>query len=91
MHGAYYSACPYLFVSLQLLNKGALIEEGMQTLLSVVVAQVLKGCAALAFCQTGVLKARCVHDEQRAQGILTGFQGPEAHRVKHTNTHTHTH
>lgn len=29
---------PYLFVSLQFLNEGALIEEGMQTFLGVVVA-----------------------------------------------------
>ncbi len=79
--------CPHLFVSLQLLNEGALIEESMQTFLSVVVAQVLEGCAALALSQSGVLKARCVHNEQRAQGVLAGFQGPEAHRA---NTHTHT-
>lgn len=83
--------CPHLFVSLQLLNEGALIEEGVQTLLSVVVAQVLKGCAALALSQPGVLKAWCVHNEQRAQGVLAGFQGPEAHRAnKHTHTYTQT-
>lgn len=70
---------PYIFVSLQLLNKGALIEEGMQPFLGVVVAEVLKGCAALALCQPGVLKARRVHNEQGAQGVLAGFQSPEAH------------
>lgn len=60
----------------------------MQTLLRVVVAQVLEGCAALAFSQPRVLKAWCVHNEQRAQGMLAGFQGPEAHSAK---THTYTH
>lgn len=88
MRGAEYFTCPYLFVSLQLLNKGTLIEESVQTFLSVVVAQVLKGCTALALRQPGVLKAWCVHNEQRAQGVLAGFQGPEAHRA---NTHTHKH
>lgn len=77
----------YLFVSLQLLNEAALVEEGVQALLGVVVAEVLKGCAGLALGQPGVLKARRVHDEQRAQGMLAGFQGPAAHRA---NTHTHT-
>lgn len=75
----------YLFVSLQLLNKGAMVEECLQTFLSVVVAEVLKGCTTLALSQPGVLKSWCVHDEQRAQGVLAGFQGPEAHRT-HTST-----
>lgn len=68
--------CLYLFVSFQLLNKGALVEEALQAFLSVVVAQVFKGCAALVLSKPGVLKAWCVHNEQRAHGVLTGFQGP---------------
>lgn len=75
------NTCPHLFVSVQLLNESALIKEGMQAFLSVVVAQVLEGCAAFTLSQPGVLKAWRVHDDQRAQGVLAGFQGPEACRV----------
>lgn len=76
MHRALSFTCLYLFVSFQLLNKGALVKEALQTLLSVVVAEVFKGCAALALSEPWVLKAWCVHNEQRAQGVLVGFQGP---------------
>lgn len=82
---------PYLFVSLQLLNEGPLVEQGVQTFLCVVVAQVLKGRAVFALGQPGVLKAWGVHDEQRAQGILAGFQGPAANRAKRIGMHTWTH
>lgn len=76
MHSTLSLTCFYLFVSLQLLNKGALVEEALQAFLSVVVAQVFKGCAALALSKPRVLKARCVHNEQRAHGVLAGFQSP---------------
>lgn len=80
------SMCPHLFVSLQLLHEGTLVEEAVQTLLSVVMAQVLKGRTALTLSQPWVLKAWCVHDEQRAQRVLAGFQGPGAHQA---NAHIH--
>lgn len=83
---------PYLFVSLQLLHEGPLVEESVQALLCVVVAQVLKGCAALAFRQPRVLEARGVHDEQGAQGMLAGFQGPAATPSQTWKAHkTHWH
>lgn len=72
---------PYLFVSLQLVNEGPLMEERVQTLLCVVVAQVLKGRAAFTLHQPGVLKAWSVHNEQRAQGVLSRFQCSGAHRA----------
>ncbi len=38
MCAALHFICPYLFISLQLLNEGSLIEESMQAFLGVVVA-----------------------------------------------------
>lgn len=72
---------PCLFVSLQLVNEGPLMEELVQTLLCVVVAQVLKGRATFTLHQPGVLKAWSVHNEQRAKGVLSRFQCSEAHRA----------
>lgn len=88
MHTEQHRTRSYVFVPLQLLNEGALVEEGLQTLLSIVVAQVLKGCPTLALSQPGVLKAWCVHDEQRAQRVLAGFQSPGAQRE---NMYTYVH
>lgn len=50
----------YLLVSLHLLYKRALLEQSLQALLSIVVAQLLKSGAALS--QPRVLKTRSVHD-----------------------------
>lgn len=88
MRGAENIRCPHLFVSLQLLNVGPLMEECVKTLLCVVVAQVFKGCTALMLSLPGVLKAWRVHDEKRAQRMLAGFQGPGARRA---NTCTQIH
>lgn len=72
---------PCLFVSLQLVNEGPLMEERMQAVLCVVVAQVLKGRATFTLHQPGVLKAWSVHNEQRAEGVLSRFQCSGAHRA----------
>lgn len=66
----------HLLVSLQLLDEGALMEQGLQPLLGVVVAELLKGGAALLLGQSRVLEARGVHDEQGAQRVLAGLQSP---------------
>lgn len=78
---------PCLFVSLQLVNEGPLMEERVQALLCVVVAQVLKGRATFTLHQPGVLKAWSVHNEQRAQGVLSRFQRSGAHGA---NTYMYT-
>lgn len=57
----------HLLISLQLLYKGAFVEQGLQALLGIVVAQLLEGGTALALGHARVLETRCVHDEQRAQ------------------------
>lgn len=72
---------PCLFVSIQFVNEGPLMEETVQTLLCVVVAQVLKGRAAFTLHQPGVLKAWSVHNEQRAQAVLSWFQSSGTHRA----------
>ena len=56
------------------------MEQGLQPLLGVVVAELLERGAALLLSDPRVLEARCVHDEQGAQGVLTGLQSPEGHK-----------
>lgn len=72
----------YLLVAFQLLHEGALVEQRLQSLLRVVMTQLLEGGAALALGQPGVLEARRVHDQQRAQGVLAGLQGTGARRAR---------
>lgn len=70
----------HLLVSLHLPDEGALVEERLQPLLGVVVAELLEGGAPLLLGQPGVLEARRVHDEQRAERVLAGLQGSAGHR-----------
>lgn len=62
------------------------MEERVQTFLCVVVAKVLKGRAVFTLHQPGVLEAWSVHNQQRAQGVLSRFQCSGAHRA---NTYVH--
>ena len=68
--------CVYLLVSLQLLGEGALVVECVQTLLRVVLAELLEGGGALTLGQARVLEARSIHDQERAQRMHTGLQSP---------------
>lgn len=67
----------HLLVSLQLLDEGAFVEQRLQPLLGVVVAELLKRGAPLLLSQPRVLETRSVHDQQGAQGVLAGLQSPE--------------
>lgn len=66
----------HLLVSLQLLDEGAFMEQRLQPLLGVVVAELFKRGPPLLLGQPGVLETRGVHDQQGAQGVLTGLQSP---------------
>ena len=77
----------HLLVPLQLLDKRALVEERLQPLLGVVVAELLEGGSPLALSHAWVLEARRVHDEEGAQRVLAGFQRPGEYRIQRT-THT---
>lgn len=72
--------CRHLFVSLHLLDEGALLEERLQPLLGVVVAELLEGGTPLLLGQPWVLETRRVHDQQGAERVLTGLQGSEEHK-----------
>lgn len=67
----------HLLVSLQLLDKCSLMEECLQPLLGVVMAELLKRGPPLLLCQPGVLETRSIDDQQRAQRVLTGLQRSE--------------
>lgn len=67
----------HLLVSLKLLDKCAFMEERLQPLLGVVVAELLEGGPPLLLCQPGVLETRSVDDQQRAERVLTGLQSSE--------------
>lgn len=67
----------HLLVSLELLDEGAFMEQRLQPLLRVVVAELFKRGPPLLLSQPRVLEARSVHDQQGAQGVLTGLQSPE--------------
>lgn len=75
------SAQQHLLVSVQLLNKGAFMKQGLQPLLGVIVAKLLKGCPSLLLRQPGVLEARSVHDQQGAQRVLTRLQSPDEEKI----------
>lgn len=50
------------------------MEQRLQPLLGVVVAQLLESGAALQLGHSRVLETGGVHDEQGAEGVLTGLQ-----------------
>lgn len=56
------------------------MEQGLQPLLGVVVAELLKRGAPLLLGQPRVLEARGVHDQQGTQRVLAGLQGPGIER-----------
>lgn len=66
----------YLLVSFQLLNEGPLMEEPLQPVLGVVVAQLLKGGPAGRPTLLRVLEAWGVHNHHRAEGVLAGLESP---------------
>lgn len=56
------------------------MEQGLQPLLCVVVAEFLECGSPLLLSQPGVLETWSVHDQQGAQRMLTGLQSPEKHK-----------
>lgn len=66
----------YLLVSFQLLHKRVLVEEPLQAVLGVVVAQLLKGGPAGRPTLLWVLEAWRVHDHHRTQRVLAGLERP---------------
>lgn len=60
----------YLLVSLQLAGEGALVEEELQALLGVVVAELLEGGSPALPRQLGVLCPGGVHHRHRAHRML---------------------
>ncbi len=56
------------------------MEQRLQPLLSVVVAELLKRGASLLLSEPRVLETRSVDDEQRTQRVLTGLQSPAGQR-----------
>lgn len=69
--------CPwYLLVPLQLAGKGALVEELLQALLGVVMAELLEGGPPALPCQLRVLRPRGVHHCHGAHRVLARFQCP---------------
>lgn len=67
----------HLLVALQLPDKCPLVEERLQPLLGVVVAELLERGPPLLLRQPGVLETRSVDDQQGAQRVLTGLQSSE--------------
>lgn len=53
------------------------MEQRLQPLLGVVVAELLKRGPTLLLSQPRVLETRSVHDQQGAQRVLTGLQSSE--------------
>lgn len=70
----------HLLVSLQLLDEGAFVEQRLQPLLGVVVAEFLERGSPLLLSRARVLETRCVHNQQGAQGVLARLQSPEGYR-----------
>lgn len=69
--------CPrYLLVSLQLTGEGALVEEELQALLGVVVAELLEGGPPALPCQLRVLCPGGVYHRHRAHRVLARLQRP---------------
>jgi len=81
----------HLLVAVQLLDEGALMEQRLQPLLGVVVAELLEGGATLPLSHAGVLEARRVHDEQRTQRVLAGLQCPAEDTRKSCEKRRDTH
>lgn len=71
----------HLLVPLQFLDKGAFMEQCLQPLLGVVVAELLKRGPPLLLGQSGVLKTGSVHDQQGAQRVLTGLQSSKEQKI----------
>jgi len=66
----------YLLVALQLAGEGALVEEELQALLGVVVAELLEGGPPALPRQLGVLRPGGVHHRHRAHRVLARLQRP---------------
>lgn len=56
------------------------MEQRLQPLLGVVVAELLKCGSPLLLSQSRVLETRSVHNQQGAQRVLTGLQSPGGHK-----------
>ena len=78
----------HLLVSLQLLNKGALMEESLQPLLGIIVAELLEGGSPLALSHAWVLEAWRIHNQEGAQRVVTGFQRPGEYNTTHSTSVT---
>lgn len=56
------------------------MEESLQPLLGVVVAELLKRRSPLLLSQARVLETWSVHNQQGAQRVLIGLQSPEGYK-----------
>lgn len=57
------------------------MEQCLQPLLGVVVAELLKRGPPLLLGQSGVLETGSVHDQQGAQRVLTGLQSSKEQKI----------
>lgn len=78
--GVGYGCFVHLFVTLQFPYEGSLLEQGLQTFLSVIMAELLKSGPTLILHLTRVLEPWCVHNQQRTERMLTGLQRSESRR-----------
>ena len=62
------------------------MEESLQPLLGIIVAELLKGGSPLALSHAWVLEAWRIHNQEGAQRVLTGFQRPGEYNTTHTTS-----
>lgn len=76
------AAWPYLAVALQRGGEGPLVEQQLQALLGVVVAQLLEGGGPVLALMPGVLKARRVHHHYGGHREVMGRERPGKRRER---------
>lgn len=79
---------PHLLVPLHLPQEGFLVEEPLQPLLDVVVAQLLEGGRSLAALLPRALEARGVHHGDGGHGQVLGGEGPGKRHPQHQDLPT---
>lgn len=68
---------PHLLIPLQRGHKGPLVKEHLQPVLSVVAAELLKGCSPLLPLVSRVAEAGGVQHHDGSHGEVVGGEGPE--------------
>lgn len=79
---------PHLSVPLHLPQEGFLVEEPLQPLLDVVVAQLLEGGRSLSLLLPRALEARGVHNSNGGHGEVLGGEGPGKNSPQHQDSPT---